>query len=202
MAAGAIFAAGATSTDPEDPDTVVDARTDPAPLQILREPSTRQTQPDAAELVSHLRTAERIAAEARRPRSVLPTIGTLTSGYGPRWGANHNGLDIANSIGTPVLAVTDGEVIEAGPVDGFGLWVRIRQDDGTVGIYGHIDASLVVAGQRIQAGQQIATMGNRGQSTGPHLHYEVWLADGTKLDPAAWLLGRGVPLPGVADTNS
>ena len=118
--------------------------------------------------------------------------GTVTSAYGPRWGSTHYGLDIANTIGTPIVSVTDGEVIEAGPADGFGLWVRIRQDDGTIGVYGHIDEALVSAGQRVAAGDLIATVGNRGQSTGPHLHYEVWQADGAKSDPTTWLAARGV----------
>ncbi|MEU5842084.1 M23 family metallopeptidase [Rhodococcus sp. NPDC047139] len=134
--------------------------------------------------------------EAARPRVAFPAAGTLTSGFGPRWGTNHNGIDIANSIGTPIVSVTDGVVIESGPATGFGLWVRVRQDDGTIGVYGHIDASLVVPGQHVRAGEQIATMGNRGQSTGPHLHYEVWQPNGTKIDPMPWFHARGVPVPG------
>ena len=142
------------------------------------------------------RAAERAAreAEARRPLSVMPVSGTLTSNYGARWGTTHYGLDIANTIGTPIVSVTDGEVIEAGPAQGFGLWVRIRQDDGTIGVYGHIDQALVTAGQRVKAGELIATVGNRGQSTGPHLHYEVWQPDGAKSDPTAWLSARGVDI--------
>lgn len=126
------------------------------------------------------------------PASVAPTTGTLTSGYGARWGTTHLGVDIANVIGTPVVAVTAGEVLEAGPANGFGLWVRVRQDDGTIGVYGHINEALVTAGQRVDAGQQIATMGNRGISTGSHLHYEVRQDDGTNLDPVQWLVGRGI----------
>jgi len=140
------------------------------------------------------RAADRAAreAEARRPLSVMPVSGTLTSNYGARWGTTHYGLDIANTIGTPIVSVTDGEVIESGPAQGFGLWVRIRQDDGTIGVYGHIDQALVAAGQRVNAGELIATVGNRGQSTGPHLHYEVWQVDGAKTDPTAWLSARGI----------
>ncbi|MEN0137538.1 MAG: M23 family metallopeptidase [Rhodococcus sp. (in: high G+C Gram-positive bacteria)] len=140
--------------------------------------------------------ARQAAAEeaARRPAVLFPTDGTFTSGFGARWGTSHNGIDIANSIGTPIRAVTNGTVIESGPASGFGLWVRLQQDDGTVGVFGHIDQSLVSVGQQVRAGDQIATMGNRGQSTGPHLHYEVWTADGTKIDPAGWLRSRGVPV--------
>src|SRR5690606_36310029 len=58
--------------------------------------------------------------QARRPRFVLPAHGTLTSGFGPRWGTMHRGIDIANATGTPIRAVADGTVIEAGPAGGFG----------------------------------------------------------------------------------
>ncbi|WP_081923884.1 M23 family metallopeptidase [Pseudonocardia halophobica] len=123
---------------------------------------------------------------------VSPTVGRLTSGAGPRWGATHYGLDIANQIGTPIFAVADGTVVEAGPASGFGLWVRVRHSDGTISVYGHIDRSLVRAGQQVRAGDRIALMGNRGQSTGPHLHLEIWSPSGAKVDPQAWLSRRGV----------
>lgn len=123
---------------------------------------------------------------------VQPAQGTLTSAAGPRWGGQHNGTDIANAVGTPIFAVTDGVVVESGPASGFGLWVRIAHPGGWTSIYGHIDRSLVQAGQRVRAGQRIALMGNRGQSTGPHLHVEIWDASGGKVDPQSWLGRRGV----------
>ncbi|MEE3853386.1 M23 family metallopeptidase [Gordonia sp. LSe1-13] len=124
--------------------------------------------------------------------AVKPVSGTVTSSYGPRWGTHHNGVDIANKVGTPIYAVTDGVVLESGPASGFGQWVRVRQDDGTIGVFGHVDQSFVRAGQKVHAGQKIATVGNRGQSTGPHLHYEVWDANGNKINPQVWLNKRGV----------
>ncbi len=125
-------------------------------------------------------------------KAVKPVSGTVTSGFGPRWGTNHNGVDIANKIGTPIYAVTDGVVLESGPASGFGQWVRVKQDDGTTGVFGHVDQSFVRPGQHVTAGQKIATVGNRGQSTGPHLHYEVWDANGKKINPQVWLNQRGV----------
>lgn len=124
--------------------------------------------------------------------AVKPVSGTVTSGYGARWGTHHNGVDIANKVGTPIYAVTDGVVLESGPASGFGQWVRVKQDDGTIGVFGHVDQSFVHPGQKVRAGQKIATVGNRGQSTGPHLHYEVWDANGTKINPQVWLNKRGV----------
>ncbi|WP_260191863.1 M23 family metallopeptidase [Actinophytocola gossypii] len=124
---------------------------------------------------------------------VRPAEGTLTSTYGARWGTIHYGIDIANSIGTPILSAMSGEVIDSGPASGFGLWVRVQHADGLITVYGHINESLVSVGQQVAAGEQIATMGNRGQSTGPHLHFEVH-QDGNKIDPLPWLSSHGVNL--------
>ncbi len=74
------------------------------------------------------------------------------------------------------MAVADGEVIDSGPASGFGMWVRLKHADGTITVYGHINTSTVTVGQKVMAGDQIATVGNRGFSTGPHLHFEVHLA--------------------------
>lgn len=85
-----------------------------------------------------------------------------------------------------------GTVISAGPASGFGLWVRVRHDDGTITVYGHNDSNAVTVGQRVRTNQVIAYIGNRGDSTGPHVHFEVTLPNGTRVDPAAWLRQRGV----------
>lgn len=123
---------------------------------------------------------------------VQPTPGRLTSAFGARWGRHHDGIDIANRIGTPIYAVTDGTVEESGPASGFGMWIKLRHTDGTQSIYGHINRSFVKEGQRVKAGEQIAEVGNRGRSTGPHLHFEVWKADGSKLNPITWLRQHGI----------
>lgn len=140
--------------------------------------------------------AARIAAEeaAKRPKVVKPAEGTFTSGFGGRWGATHYGVDIANAIGTPIVSAMDGVVVEAGPASGFGLWVRVQHTDGTITVYGHVNEIIAGAGTQVKAGDLIATIGNRGQSTGPHLHFEVWLNGGQKVDPQAWLSERGISL--------
>jgi murein DD-endopeptidase MepM/ murein hydrolase activator NlpD len=137
---------------------------------------------------------ERAAREARlqRPQYVTPTQGIFTSGFGYRWGVLHGGIDIANSIGTPIYAAADGVVIDAGPTAGFGMWVKLRHADGTVTLYGHVNTTTVNIGQRVMAGDQIATMGNRGNSTGPHLHFEVLLSGTNRVDPVPWLAARGL----------
>lgn len=123
----------------------------------------------------------------------LPAKGAFTSGFGSRWGTMHRGIDIAAPIGSPIYAVADGTVIEAGPAQGFGLWVRIRHDDGTISVYGHMYDFFVSQGERVPAGMQIARIGNRGDSTGPHLHFEV-VQNGQHVDPQAWLAMHGLRL--------
>lgn len=136
--------------------------------------------------------ARKAREEAMRPKTVLPALGQLTSGFGARWGTNHNGIDIAAPLGTPIVAAADGVVIEAGSASGFGMWVRVQHDDGTVTVYGHMYEYSVSEGQQVKAGEQIATVGSNGQSTGPHLHFEVWQGGGAKIDPLSWLSARGV----------
>jgi murein DD-endopeptidase MepM/ murein hydrolase activator NlpD len=137
---------------------------------------------------------ERAQREARlqQPLFVMPTKGIFTSGFGYRWGVLHAGIDLANAIGTPIRAVSDGVVIDAGPTAGYGMWVKLRHADGTVTLYGHVNTTLVSVGQRVMAGDEIATMGNRGNSTGPHLHFEVLLGGTQRVDPVPWLAKRGL----------
>lgn len=120
-----------------------------------------------------------------------PVSGVLTSGFGMRWGAMHQGIDIAGPIGRPIYAVTAGEVISAGPASGFGLWVRLRHSDGTITVYGHVNRYFVQVGQKVPAGYKIAEVGNRGDSHGPHLHFEVWQS-GRPTNPLPWLAARGI----------
>jgi murein DD-endopeptidase MepM/ murein hydrolase activator NlpD len=137
------------------------------------------------------------AAEAARPKVVLPVAGAqLTSTFGIRWGTLHAGIDLAAPIGTPEYAAMDGIVLEAGPASGFGLAVYIQHQNGDVTVYGHMEKILVSAGQVVKAGDTIALLGNRGQSTGPHLHFEVHVGgiNGQKIDPLPWLRERGIAI--------
>lgn len=138
--------------------------------------------------------AERAEREARlaRPMYVMPSRGVWTSGFGYRWGVLHAGIDIANSIGTPIVAAADGVVTDAGPTAGYGAWVKIRHADGAVTLYGHVNTWLVSVGERVMAGDQIATIGNRGQSTGPHLHFSVLKNGKDFVDPVPWLAAKGI----------
>jgi murein DD-endopeptidase MepM/ murein hydrolase activator NlpD len=111
----------------------------------------------------------------------------------------HYGVDIAAPIGTPVYAATAGVVQRAGAATGFGQAVYIRGDDGAVTVYGHVNAYYVAAGERVSAGERIAEVGNRGQSTGPHLHFEVHPGGGMysgQIDPVPWMRARGISISG------
>lgn len=119
-----------------------------------------------------------------------PAQGVLTSGYGWRWGRMHQGIDIAGPIGTPVLAAAAGKVIGAGWHDGYGNIVKLEHLDGSVTFYAHNDRILVIHGQQIEKGEQIAEMGNTGYSTGSHLHFEIHLRDQEIVDPITLLSER------------
>jgi murein DD-endopeptidase MepM/ murein hydrolase activator NlpD len=139
--------------------------------------------------------AEAAAREAARPKTVMPVNGArLTSTFGARWGTFHYGIDLAAPMRTPEYAAADGVVLRAGAASGFGLAVYILHENGDVTVYGHMDEILVAPGDYVEAGDTIALLGNRGQSTGPHLHFEVHQGgeNGTKIDPIPWLRSRGV----------
>ena len=161
--------------------------------------STRDAEQAAAAQVQAEadRVAVAAAAEAARPTVVLPVAGAhLTSVFGARWGTLHAGIDLAAPMRTPEMAAMDGVVLEAGPASGFGLAVYIQHENGDVTVYGHMDEILVSAGQVVHAGDTIALLGNRGQSTGPHLHFEVHVGgiNGEKIDPLPWLRERGIAI--------
>jgi murein DD-endopeptidase MepM/ murein hydrolase activator NlpD len=128
-----------------------------------------------------------------------PTSGRVSSCYGWRWGALHAGVDIAAPVGRPIYAVTAGVVKRAGAATGFGQAVYILGDDGYVTVYGHVNRYFVSAGDRVSAGEQIAEVGNKGQSTGPHLHFEVHpngVMYGGATNPVPWLNARGIYIGG------
>lgn len=122
---------------------------------------------------------------------IWPSKGVLTSGFGPRWGRMHKGIDIAAPVGTPIMASAPGEVITAGwNSGGYGNLVKVRHPDGSVTLYAHNSRLLVRRGQKVEQGQQIAEMGSTGYSTGPHLHYEIHPSGRGAKNPMAFLPGK------------
>jgi len=131
--------------------------------------------------------------------SGMPTAGRVTSCYGPRWGTMHQGVDIAAPIGTPIYVPQDGVVLQAGPASGFGQAVYVQHGDGQITLYGHVNQFFVSAGQVVRAGDHIADVGNKGQSTGPHLHFEVHQGGlyASRVNPMPWLQAHGISLGGA-----
>ena len=121
--------------------------------------------------------------------SIWPCKGDVSSPYGLRWGGSdfHPGIDIANDMGTPIVATADGVVEVAGwNSGGYGNMVDIDHGNGIMTRYGHASQVVVTAGQYVKRGQIIAYMGSTGFSTGPHCHYEVHV-NGQVVNPAAYL---------------
>ncbi|BAD39053.1 M23 family metallopeptidase [Symbiobacterium thermophilum] len=118
-----------------------------------------------------------------------PVTAPISSPFGPRWGRHHNGIDLAADHGEPIRASRAGEVLLAGEVEGYGLTVVIGHDDGTRTLYAHASALLVEAGEWVEQGQPIARVGSTGNSTGPHLHFEIIVGD-RPVDPLDYLPPR------------
>lgn len=125
--------------------------------------------------------------------SASPVDGWVTSGFGPRISpftgdrTMHKGVDIAAPLGTPIYAPADGVVIFSGAKAGFGNFIMVAHGYGVVSRFGHNAQNMVQPGQKVQKGDQIATVGMTGRSTGPHLHYEV-LVNGKYANPKKFML--------------
>ncbi|WP_326551444.1 M23 family metallopeptidase [Micromonospora sp. NBC_01813] len=127
--------------------------------------------------------------------SPMPNAQT-TSCYGQRWGVLHAGVDLALPAGTPVLAAGAGTVSVAGwAYTGYGISVVIDHGDGILTHYAHLSATAVAVGDQVSPGDVIGAEGSTGDSTGPHLHFEVHLGGlWSQIDPAPWMRERGVEL--------
>ena len=121
---------------------------------------------------------------------IWPATGALTTYFGdnPRYygPGGHNGLDIANSLGTPLLAADGGVVIFSGWRGGLGYAVGVDHENGFVTWYGHASSLAAGTGQRVARGQVVAYMGSTGNSTGSHIHFIV-VRNGVYVDPLAYL---------------
>ena len=104
---------------------------------------------------------------------IYPVRGRLSSRYGTRWGRMHNGIDLAASKGTKIVAADGGKVIFSGYNGSLGYMIKIDHGGGKVSLYGHCSKLFVKKGEKVFQGQHIANVGNTGRSTGPHLHFEI-----------------------------
>lgn len=115
-----------------------------------------------------------------------PTRGTITSRFGMRWGRMHNGLDIGARTGTPIKAADGGVVTYAGWKGNYGLLVEIDHGGGWKTRYAHCSKIYVKVGEKVYKDKTIAAVGNTGNSTGPHLHFEV-LKHGVPKNPSNYI---------------
>lgn len=118
--------------------------------------------------------------------------GWISSAFGARADpfnghqSHHEGVDIASSMGSPVLAMGDGVVSYSSERAGYGLLVEVTHESGLITRYAHASAVLVRVGDRVKKGQAIGLVGNSGRSTGPHLHFEV-VRNGVSVNPMRYL---------------
>ena len=115
-----------------------------------------------------------------------PTSGQVSSGFGPRWGRMHQGIDVAAPTGRPITAAKSGKVIVAGSSGGYGNLVVIDHGGGLSTAYAHQSRIAVRVGQPVTQGGLIGFVGSTGFSTGPHLHFEVRV-NGVARDPLPYL---------------
>lgn len=129
----------------------------------------------------------------RSTPTIPPAVGWVTSFYGPRVNPvsgklkMHEGVDLGGRIGQEVVAPADGVIVYSGRKPGFGLFVQIDHGYGIETVYGHNSALIAKKGDTVKRGQLISKIGNTGISTGPHLHYEIWV-NGTPVDPLYFML--------------
>jgi len=121
----------------------------------------------------------------------------LSAGFGSggsRWANQHTGQDFAVPIGTPVRAAGTGRVVRVSCGGAFGIAIVVEHPGGYYTQYAHLAAVAVDQGDRVTAGQWIGRSGTTGNSTGPHLHFEVRTTPetGSAVDPLPWLAARGV----------
>lgn len=144
--------------------------------EILQETLLEEAQP---------RIIERGTIEP--PTYIKPLVGgSFSSPFGSRWGRMHKGIDWSCSVGTAVRASCGGRVVSAGWVNGYGKCITISHSDGKQTRYAHLSQILVSSGENVKQGEKIALSGNTGNSTGPHLHFEI-LVNGVQVNPSQYL---------------
>ena len=117
---------------------------------------------------------------------IWPVRGTVTSGYGYRWGRMHSGIDIGARTGTPIMAAKAGEVIFVGAMNGYGNTVVINHGGGFSTLYAHQSRLGTTDGAQVSQGQVVGYVGSTGNSTGPHLHFETRV-NGAAQNPRQYL---------------
>ncbi|MEW2635326.1 peptidoglycan DD-metalloendopeptidase family protein [Streptomyces sp. NPDC048389] len=171
----------------------------PPSQQQKPEQQTPQTKPQPTPQPKQQK-AQAAAPKAPAAHSVAPVSAGTSTSYrktGSSWSSGyHTGVDFAVPTGTSVKAVAAGKVVSAGWGGAYGYEIVVRHGDGRYSQYAHLSAMNVRTGQQVSAGQRIARSGSTGNSTGPHLHFEIRTGPGygSDIDPLAYLRARGVSI--------
>ena len=166
----------------------------PSDRQALLDPARSQFERERIAALQMLRTPERRWDYPLR----LPTEASITSYYGSRrsygagFGSYHSGTDFQGEVGMPVVAPAPGTVVLADPLVVRGNAVLIDHGGGLITGYWHLSRIDVVVGQQVVTGERIGALGNTGLSTGPHLHWELWV-NGASVNALAWIDPHGAP---------
>ena len=165
-----------------------------AAQQEERASRLRSARAEGVRLAQKKTEEARIAAEAARPKWVVPVLSyRLTAGFGDvgLWSSAHTGQDFAAPEGTPVRTIGDG-VIESTGYDGaYGNKIVVQHPDGTVTWYCHLSSFLRTSGP-VKAGDVIGRIGSTGNTTGPHLHLEVRPSPDVPVPPLTWMRAHGI----------
>ncbi len=122
-----------------------------------------------------------------KPAYIMPVEDYVyTSAFGPRWGRAHEGVDLAVSTGTSVAASADGVVIQSGWNGGYGISIYVDHGNGIITRYGHLSQAYAQVGRSVGQGEIIGLSGNTGNSTGPHLHFEIRIGD-VAVNPGSYV---------------
>ena len=176
-----------------------DDRSSPEPARPVPPPPRGSAPPNRVEatVLGSISPAAS-ARTAPSPRTVVragmlewPLRGVLYARFGRKGKTPHDGIDLSAPAGTPVKTAGEGTVLFAGPQQGYGLLVIVEHARGLVTVYAHNRDLRVRTGQAVREGQVIATVGESGKTSGPHLHFEV-RQDGQPVDPLKLL---GAPPP-------
>lgn len=160
----------------------------PATVSTSGNAAISETEARASEIIVSLDQVNRYRIASDKLPLAMPVQSAYryTSGFGPRGGRTHQGVDLAGPVGTPVLAPGDGVVVFAGRQNGYGNLIKIEHALGTETRYAHLSKIRVKVGQKVSRGSLIGDMGNTGRSTGPHLHYEVRV-NGKAVNPMSFI---------------
>jgi len=171
-----IFVPGVSAPRTETAGTV---QTKPAEPKVSQQPAKKET-PRKAEPKKQPAKSSNVKA---KNQYIWPVKGVVTSPFGPRWNRNHNGIDIGAPEGTPVYAAAAGKAVKVGQQGGFGNLIVLQHSGDEFTIYAHNSKNLIREGAVVKQGEQIALVGQTGNSTGPHLHFEIRV-NSQPVDPA------------------